>query len=58
LASHRELKSYTFYTERAKLHPGGYNKEMLLKIANEELKHKEKMEYLYANTALPQTAGG
>jgi len=27
-------------------------------IANEELKHKEKMEYLYANTAFPQTAGG
>jgi hypothetical protein len=27
-------------------------------MANEELKHKEKMEYLYANTAFPQTAGG
>jgi rubrerythrin len=31
---------------------------MLLKMANEELKHKEKMEYLYANTAFPQTSGG
>ena len=58
LASHRELKSYRFYTELAELHPRGDTKEMLLKIANEELKHKEKMEYLYANTAFPQTAGG
>jgi hypothetical protein len=32
--------------------------DMLHKIANEELKHKEKMEYLYANTAFPQTDGG
>jgi hypothetical protein len=24
----------------------------------EELVHKEKMEYLYSNTAFPQTAGG
>ena len=58
VASHRELKSYQFYTELADLHPSGDTKEMLLKIANEELKHKEKMEYLYANTAFPQTAGG
>jgi len=58
LASHRELKSYKFYTELAGLHPEGETKKMLLKIANEELKHKEKMEYLYANTAFPQTAGG
>ena len=32
--------------------------EMLSRMANEELKHKEKMEYLYANAAFPQTAGG
>ncbi len=31
---------------------------MLLKMANEEMKHKEKVEYLYANTAFPQTQGG
>jgi rubrerythrin len=58
VASHREAKSYNFYSELAGLHPRGDTKEMLLKIANEELKHKEKMEYLYANTAFPQTAGG
>ena len=31
---------------------------MLQKMANEELKHKEKMEYLYSNTAFTQTSGG
>jgi len=33
-------------------------KDLLNKMASEELKHKEKMEYLYTNTAFPQTAGG
>ena len=36
VASHRELKSYNFYTEMAGLHPDGETKTMLLKIANEE----------------------
>ena len=58
IASHRELKSHRFYTELANMHDANNIKEMLLKMANEELKHKEKMEYLYANTAFPQTAGG
>lgn len=57
-ASHRELRSYNFYTELAGLHPDSEVKELLLKMANEELRHKEKMEYLYANTAFPQTDGG
>ncbi len=58
LASHRELRSYNFYMALAKVHLEGDIRELLMKIANEELKHKEKMEYLYANTAFPQTAGG
>ncbi len=58
VASHRELRSYNFYTELAGLHPDSEVKELLLKMANEELRHKEKMEYLYANTAFPQTDGG
>src|SRR4030043_27484 len=33
-------------------------KKMLMKMAAQELKHKEKVEYLYANTAFVQTAGG
>ena len=58
VASHRELRSHHFYTELANLHADGGLHEMLLKMANEELKHKEKMEYLYSNTAFPQTSGG
>jgi rubrerythrin len=58
VAAHRELRSYNFYTELARMHSEGDTHAMLLKIANEELKHKEKMEYLYANTAFPQTSGG
>jgi rubrerythrin len=58
VASHRELRSHRFYTELAEQHEDGDLKDMLLRIASEELKHKEKMEYLYANTAFPQTAGG
>jgi len=59
VASHRELRSYNFYTEMAALYDeGDAVYEMLTKIANEELKHKERMEYLYANTTFPQTDGG
>ena len=58
IAAHRELRSYQFYNDLAQLHPEGELHEMLIKVANEELKHKEKMEYLYANTAFPQTDGG
>ena len=58
VASHREQRSHLFYSELANLHVDGEPREILLKMANEELKHKEKMEYLYANTAFPQTSGG
>ena len=58
VASHRELRSYAFYSDLAGMHPSGELKDILLKMAQEELKHKEKMEYLYANTAFPQTDGG
>jgi len=58
VASHRELKAHTFYTELANLHSDPEIKNLLLKMAGEELKHKEKMEYLYSNTAFAQTAGG
>ena len=58
IASHREARSHQFYTELAGMHADSELKTMLLKMANEELKHKEKMEYLYSNTAFPQTSGG
>jgi hypothetical protein len=31
---------------------------MLYAFAGEELRHKEKVEYLYCNAAFPQTDGG
>ena len=58
VAAHRELASYNFYTALAALHPDGELKQLLVKIASEELRHKEKVEYLFANTAFPQTDGG
>jgi rubrerythrin len=58
VAAHREWNSYMFYTGLAEAQPAGEVKEMLLQMANQELKHKEKVEYLYSNTAFPQTAGG
>jgi rubrerythrin len=58
VAAHRELNSYNFYKGLADIQPAGEVKEMLLKMANEEMKHKEKVEYLYSNTAFPQTQGG
>lgn len=58
VAAHRELNSCNFYTALAEIQPAGEVKNMLLRIASEELKHKEKVEYLYSNTAFPQTDGG
>ena len=58
LAAHREVRAYNFYKALAAIHPEGLVKQMLERMANEELKHKEKVEYLYTNTAFPQTDGG
>jgi rubrerythrin len=58
VGAHREARSHAFYRDLAAEHPAGTVKEMLLRMAHEELKHKEKLEYLYANTAFPQTSGG
>lgn len=58
IAANRELNAHNFYKGLAEIHPAGDIREMLLGMASEELRHKEKMEYLYANTAFTQTAGG
>ena len=58
VAAHRELASHQFYSDLAAAHSDSAVVDMLTRIANEELKHKEKMEYLYTNTAFPQTSGG
>jgi rubrerythrin len=58
LAAYRELRAYNFYKALAAIHPEGTIRQMLDRMANEELKHKEKVEYLYSNAAFPQTDGG
>ncbi len=58
IAAHRELNSYNFYMGLAGLHPAGTLQDTFRKIASEELRHKEKVEYLYSNTAFAQTDGG
>jgi rubrerythrin len=54
VAANRELNSYHFYLSLAEIHPSGEARDLLHRMAQEELKHKEKMEYLYANTAFPR----
>jgi rubrerythrin len=58
IAAHREKNAHEFYLSLASIHSAGRTKDMLMKMAQEELKHKEKMEYYYANAAFPQTSGG
>ena len=58
VAAHRELNAFLFYKGLASLQPEGEAKEILLQMAGEELKHKEKVEYLYGSTAFPSTAVG
>jgi rubrerythrin len=58
IAANREMNAYNFYTGLANYFPEGPEKALFVRMANEEMKHKEKMEYLYSNTAFPQTAGG
>jgi rubrerythrin len=58
IAAHREKNAHEFYLALAAVHPDGEAKNVLLKIADEEMKHKEKMEYFYTNAAFVQTDGG
>jgi len=58
MAAKKESSAHAFYTNLSQIHPAGPVRDLLLKMAGEELRHKEKMEYLYTNTAFPQTAGG
>lgn len=58
LAANREKASHEFYLSLAALHPKGEVKRLLERLASEELGHKQKMEFLYTETAFPQTDGG
>jgi rubrerythrin len=58
IAAQRELDAYNFYKSLADTYPPGDMKDLLMQMARQEKLHKEKVEYLYDNTAFPQTAGG
>lgn len=58
LAANREKKSHDFYTAFAALHEEGKTKQLLEKLASEELGHKQKVESMYTEVAFPQTDGG
>ena len=58
VAAEKEKASHEFYSELAGLHPEGQVRDLLNQLAQEELGHKEKVEYLYLNAAFPQTSGG
>ncbi len=54
VAMKREEGSHRFYQALAALQPPGEIRDFLEKMAQMELSHKEKMEYLYDNTAFPE----
>jgi rubrerythrin len=58
LAANREKASHEFYLSLAGVHPAGEVKWLLEKLAAQELKHKQRVEFLYTEVAFPQTAGG
>jgi rubrerythrin len=58
VAAKREMDAHNFYKNLAKSYPPGEVRDLLTKMANQEMKHKEKVEYLYTNSAFPQLSGG
>jgi rubrerythrin len=58
LAANREKASHEFYLSLAGVHPAAEVKWLLEKLAVQELKHKQRVEFLYTEVAFPQTAGG
>jgi len=58
LATNREKKSNDFYLSLAAIHPPGETRDLLEKLASEELGHKKTVESLYTEVAFPQTDGG
>jgi rubrerythrin len=58
LAAKREMASHEFYLSLAGAHPAGEVKGLIEKLASQELKHKQWVEFLYTEVAFPQTDGG
>jgi len=54
VAMKQEETSHQFYQALAALQPAGEIRSFLEKMARMELAHKEKLEYLYNNTAFPE----
>jgi rubrerythrin len=54
IAAKREEGAYRFYQALASLQPPGDVQAFLNKMAQVELQHKEKVEYLYDNAAFPE----
>ena len=54
IAMKREEGAYRFYQALAALQTPGDVRALLEKMAKVELTHKEKVEYLYDNTAFPE----
>lgn len=57
-AANREKAANEAYIALSKAHPAGEVKKLLEGLASQELEHKHKLEFLYTETAFPQTAGG
>ncbi len=58
LAANREKASHEFYLGLAQIHPAGEVKRLLEDLAAQELKHKQRVEFLFTEVAFPQTDGG
>ena len=58
LAANREKASHELYLSLAQIHPAGEVKNLLEKLAAQELEHKQQVEFLYTEVAFPQTDGG
>lgn len=54
LAARKEKLAVEFYENWAKLYAGGPERELLLRLADIERRHKERVESLYANAAYPE----
>ncbi len=54
LAAKQEEQAYHFYKDLAAAQPAGEIKSFMEHMSRMELGHKEKVEYLYNNTAFPE----
>ena len=58
LVANREMHSHELYLTLAGIHSPGEAKRLFEELASQELEHKQKVEFLYAEVAFPQTDGG